>query len=1121
MKNKDSFCRHFSSLRLIGVLSVLLVLGAGLNRASSQAVEAWVQRYGSGLGSAEDSGSSIITDATGDVIVAGTSNGRMTGSDLVTTKYSGANGAILWQQRHNGPGNGFDAHGRVALDAAGNVLMVASSFGIGTGLDLYTAKYAAADGKLLWEHRYNGPGNYNDWGTGIVVDRNGNVVVTGIIAAGSSYDIYIAKHAGTDGSVLWQSTHGNSGTGDDAPAGVALDTTGNVILVGSSPDASNSESNLLTLKFAGDTGTVIWQHRSKGPAPRAMAMAPNGDLVITGIVGPGFSPDILTIRLASGTGALLWERRYDGPSYDQPNGLALDASGNVIITGQSFDRASSFNFYTAKYAAADGAVIWEQRAGGSSSAGNFAQAVAVDSRGDVVVTGELSGTLGRFDYYTIKYAGADGRKIWDKTYDGPTHDNDNATAVTVDDLDNVIVSGVSTGGEGWGDIYTAKYAANNGALIWEQRYDGPRERYDAATAAATDRDGNVIVTGTSEDGEGGNDLYTVKYAPDGNILWTHRHGPGAGFGSGNAVALALNGDVFITGSLANSNGSPDLYTARYAASNGALLWERIYDGPRGNYDSGTILAVDGHGDVIVVAESFGGSGEAAPDFYTAKYAGADGSLLWERRYDGNGADDRPAGLQVDRQGNVVVAGSSAGWEGDVDFYTAKYAAADGTLLWERRYNGPLNFSDHANALALDAQGNVLVTGSSVGTLFPAYEDFYTAKLASADGASIWEVRFDGPSHLDDEPFSITADSAGNAIVTGYSHDANGEQELYTVKYRSADGVVLWQQRYHGPGINKQNVGQTVAVDAADNAIVFGYSSNGLNTDYYTAKYAAADGALLWEKRYNGPGVGIDVPGARGLAVGPGNLVIVTGSSDYDFTTVAYRDNLPPKIRCPIALAADSREVAGASVSFVVPAIDSSGVPPLVVCTPASGSQFPLGQTVVHCTATDEEGLTTQCAFTITVRGAHAIVADVRSNLVSALNSIAESDQRPIKRAVQELAQALSSGLWLDENHIVPTTGSEVFQSLRQAAQSLCSTSLATEAERLTKASRLLADVAIHEAPSDSGNRTDQARKALGRGDGKIDGRRCGQGIEDYRTAWEQVNRASTNRTAQSSASSRK
>jgi len=86
--------------------------------------------------------------------------------------------------------------------------------------------------------------------------------------------------------------------------------------------------------------------------------------------------------------------------------------------------------------------------------------------------------------------------------------------------------------------------------------------------------------------------------------------------------------------------------------------------------------------------------ETNGDFYTAKYAGANGSLLWEKRSEGGRT------VAVDSSGNVMVTGYSYGTNSIEDYYTAKYAAADGALLWEKRYNSSANGEDQAYALAV-------------------------------------------------------------------------------------------------------------------------------------------------------------------------------------------------------------------------------------------------------------------------------------------------------------------------------------------------------------------------------------------------------------------------------------
>ena len=64
------------------------------------------------------------------------------------------------------------------MDAAGNVYVTGESGGVGSGLDYATLKYDPS-GKLLWEKRYNGPGNHDDGATAMAVDAAGNVYVTG------------------------------------------------------------------------------------------------------------------------------------------------------------------------------------------------------------------------------------------------------------------------------------------------------------------------------------------------------------------------------------------------------------------------------------------------------------------------------------------------------------------------------------------------------------------------------------------------------------------------------------------------------------------------------------------------------------------------------------------------------------------------------------------------------------------------------------------------------------------------------------------------------------------------------------------------------------------------------
>jgi len=190
--------------------------------------------------------------------------------------------------------------------------------------------------------------------------------------------------------------------------------------------------------------------------------------------------------------------------------------------------------------------------------------------------------------------------------------------------------------------------------------------------------------------------------------------------------------------------------------------------------------------------------------------------------------------------------------------------------WVQRYNGPGNTNDFSKAVAVDANGNIVVTGYSDGPI----ADYYTAKYAAAGGALLWEQRYNGPANRWDYPNALAVDGSGNVVVTGFSNNGTNN-DCYTAKYAAADGALLWEKRYNGP-VDRDDEAYAVAVDSGGNVVVTGFSYNEANQDYYTAKYAAADGALLWEKRYNDPEDSYDV--ANAVAVDNSGNVVVTGSS---------------------------------------------------------------------------------------------------------------------------------------------------------------------------------------------------------------------------------------------------
>src|SRR5688572_16596828 len=124
------------------------------------ATEAWVRRHNSPHAGSLDYAFRVVTDAVGNVIVAGYSDDGFTGRDMLVIKYSGE-GVPLWTNRYNGLDNGSDQANAVAVDGNGNVFVTGYTTGITGFVDYVTMAYSSS-GVALWTNRYNGPGNHYD-----------------------------------------------------------------------------------------------------------------------------------------------------------------------------------------------------------------------------------------------------------------------------------------------------------------------------------------------------------------------------------------------------------------------------------------------------------------------------------------------------------------------------------------------------------------------------------------------------------------------------------------------------------------------------------------------------------------------------------------------------------------------------------------------------------------------------------------------------------------------------------------------------------------------------------------------------------------------------------------------
>ena len=378
--------------------------------------------------------------------------------------------------------------------------------------------------------------------------------------------------------------------------------------------------------------------------------------------------------------------------------------------------------------------------------------------------------------------------------------------------------------------------------IWSVRYDGPDHLDDTPKALAVDAKGNAHVTGISSGGtETYEDFITIKYDTNGNQLWTAR-----------------------------------------------------FDGPEHRNDMPQALALDNYGNVYVTGWSY--SIETDYDYVTIKYD-PDGNELWVARYNGEGnGEDIANDIAVDKSGNVYITGGSTGTDG-FGRATIKYDTY-GNQQWVAYYKVPGESRDGANALALDSQGNIYVTGPGGGTLsggtgsgLPGTttppgtpNDILTIKYDN-DGDELWATTYDGPAKDNDVPHGLKVDGDGNVYIAGESMGDGTGYDSVAIKYHTS-GSQLWVSRYNSPE-NSSDGATDLALDPDGNVYITGYSYGTEERDYLTIKYDS-DGNELWTALYGGIAPGDDI--ARSIAVDDIGKVYVTGESGFDYhNTGAYED----------------------------------------------------------------------------------------------------------------------------------------------------------------------------------------------------------------------------------------
>jgi hypothetical protein len=455
-----------------------------------------------------------------------------------------------------------------------------------------------------------------------------------------------------------------------------------------------------------------------------------------------------------------------GLAEDQGNAIAIDASGDAYITGQtastnfptaagdySRSNAGGLDVFVSKISADGSTLLYSTYVGGSGN--DAGSAIVVNASGAAFVAGETASatdfpiTQGAFqttfgggglDAFVFEL-NATGSSLTYSTYLGGAGD-DIAKGLALDSSGNSYIVGSTNSSnfptlnaiqatpEGAAGAFVSKLNASGSGLIFSTYLGGSEN--DFASAVALDSSNNVYVTGATQD-----PTFPVTQG---------------------AFQMKCGTDGTCNGGLA------DAFVTVFKAEGGGFIYSTFLGGE--GIDQGNGIAVDSNGDAYVtgltfsqqfpilkpaIQSNYGGDQDA---FITAFYPS--GNALLYSTYLGGSLNDAGTGIVIDGSNNVYVTGQTGSSDfpvttnatqshlgGDNDAFVTEINASGSTGLFSTYLGGSLNENAAISiatgntvaegAIAVDSPGaNIYVTGNTFSTDFPTQSPLQAANAGEGD-----------------------------------------------------------------------------------------------------------------------------------------------------------------------------------------------------------------------------------------------------------------------------------------------------------------------------------------------------------------------------------------------------
>ena len=768
-------------------------------------------------------------DNNGNVVITGYVS-RDSASDILTLKIDPVSGNEIWRASTASPGI-YEDPTAMNIDNLGNICITGSIY-VQNNNDIITLKYSPS-GSLIFNRRFNGSSDLQDYGRSITFDNSQNIYVAGDANYSGEICDYILLKYGPSGNTLWGRYY-DSGNHDEADM-VVTDNLNNVIISGLTWNSSSSF--ITTLKYSSD-GILLWQKNysrlNSGFSVQGLKTDDLNNVYITGALpnndgnlqilikynSNGFQSEVLEVPAGNWYSSkvfftldqqnniyLIRTRDIKGIISDSIHYLGItkfDSSGNQLSDTTYGDTESIFIFKDAyadkaghlyvtgstillnEYTSSDvltmkfelsGNFLWQDIIRSEGNRSDFASSIFMKN-GSLYICG-----TGSFGIYTgfvnLKYRD-NGELVWVKNFNRYSGVDDFVQASVADNHGDIISTGFVNLSTYNSDFVTVKYDSN-GVLKWYRDYSGAGNGIDQPKGITTDEGGSIYVTGYVTISSSGQDWVTVKYNADGNQLWVSQYNGGAsGTDNANDIALDNENNVYVCGSVNESASGADAALIKYDNS-GNQLWVKKITGAGNFTDEFRKIKVDDAGNVYVSGIIYS---ETSKDDYLIMKFDNSGNELWQRTYNGTGNNfDRVNAMSV-REDKICVTGESIGTGTLFDFVTIEFDSA-GNQLWAASYNGSINRSDKALAIATDSTGNVFVTGESSVTA--SNIDMITLKY-DPSGNQQWLLHYGSTGNGTDRPAGIAVNEKEEVYVTATAYSQANNQDILTLKYSHSTGI---------------------------------------------------------------------------------------------------------------------------------------------------------------------------------------------------------------------------------------------------------------------------------------------------------------------------------------------